>query len=346
MILIMASTPVAASEGDIDATLVIDNSMSMRWDRWEQAVKASTNFVNQMDEDDRAAVYAFGSSPSDYPGRYGPSREKEFTQTTNTGRREINDAIEGMSPDYWTPLYDTIGYAVDYSVEEMRDSSTGALVVMTDGMDNINHEFYPSHDYREKEYVSEAGGDRYGLLNCPQLIYIVGLDIDGLSESSMNLATEDEAEEYIGELKNIAESSGGSYYSAEEAEELDDIYQEIHEEIEEEAREDSGFLSNYWWVLTFIVIGAVIATVVAIAMSGKKTDYQQRQSPAHWQQRRQQQPLTQENRQQQQPGQVPIQESTQQSDGHQKNQCPVCGGHLRYIEQYESWYCDTCQEYK
>ncbi|MEF8874304.1 MAG: S8 family serine peptidase [Candidatus Thermoplasmatota archaeon] len=26
--------------------------------------------------------------------------------------------------------------------------------------------------------------------------------------------------------------------------------------------------------------------------------------------------------------------------------CPVCGGHLKWIEEYESWYCDRCQEYR
>ena len=26
--------------------------------------------------------------------------------------------------------------------------------------------------------------------------------------------------------------------------------------------------------------------------------------------------------------------------------CPDCGGKMRYIEEYESWYCDNCQEYK
>jgi len=33
-------------------------------------------------------------------------------------------------------------------------------------------------------------------------------------------------------------------------------------------------------------------------------------------------------------------------EGRKQNLCPDCGGKMRYIEEYESWYCDNCQEYK
>ncbi|MFW5928662.1 MAG: hypothetical protein ACOCSL_05595, partial [Thermoplasmatota archaeon] len=29
-----------------------------------------------------------------------------------------------------------------------------------------------------------------------------------------------------------------------------------------------------------------------------------------------------------------------------RNQCPDCGGQMRFIEQYDRWYCDRCQSYK
>ncbi len=28
------------------------------------------------------------------------------------------------------------------------------------------------------------------------------------------------------------------------------------------------------------------------------------------------------------------------------NKCPTCGNSLRYIAEYDNWYCDTCQDYK
>ncbi|MFP4001345.1 MAG: hypothetical protein ACLFSM_08335 [Thermoplasmata archaeon] len=30
----------------------------------------------------------------------------------------------------------------------------------------------------------------------------------------------------------------------------------------------------------------------------------------------------------------------------QQNLCPDCGQPIRYIEEYDSWYCDSCKEYK
>ncbi len=55
------------------------------------------------------------------------------------------------------------------------------------------------------------------------------------------------------------------------------------------------------------------------------------------QQQVQQQPSQQPRQQQTQPG-------TQQTQ--QSNTCPDCGQPIRYIEEYNSWYCDSCQEYK
>jgi len=40
------------------------------------------------------------------------------------------------------------------------------------------------------------------------------------------------------------------------------------------------------------------------------------------------------------------QQSAQQQQPQQSNTCPDCGQPIRYIEEYDSWYCDDCQEYK
>ena len=50
---------------------------------------------------------------------------------------------------------------------------------------------------------------------------------------------------------------------------------------------------------------------------------------------------------QQQPQQQEQQQPQQQQQPKQtQNPCPDCGGQMRYIEEYERWYCDDCQEYK
>ena len=77
---------------------------------------------------------------------------------------------------------------------------------------------------------------------------------------------------------------------------------------------------------------------------------QQRQQPDQrtqqgQQQRQQPDQRTQQGQQQrQQPDQ-----RTQQGQQQRQNQvhpCPDCGRPIRYIQEYDSWYCDSCQEYK
>lgn len=46
----------------------------------------------------------------------------------------------------------------------------------------------------------------------------------------------------------------------------------------------------------------------------------------------------------QQVSQQTQQQAPQQTQ--QKNQCPDCGSPTRYINEYDRWYCDNCQEYK
>jgi len=62
---------------------------------------------------------------------------------------------------------------------------------------------------------------------------------------------------------------------------------------------------------------------------------QQQQTPPPGQQPQSQQPPST----QQQPSPPPQQQQ-------QENQCPTCGGQMRYIQEYNRWYCDNCQEYK
>jgi len=62
------------------------------------------------------------------------------------------------------------------------------------------------------------------------------------------------------------------------------------------------------------------------------------------QQQSQQPPPGQTQQQQQQQQQQPTPPPQQQQQ--QENQCPDCSGEMRYIDEYDRWYCDNCQEYK
>jgi len=124
----------------------------------------------------------------------------------------------------------------------------------------------------------------------------------------------------------------------------------------------------------YVLIGVIAAVVIVGVFVGKRkagedeeTPYepglgpgpasqppgqQQWQQPTQQQQPpEQQQPSQQQTRPGQQPPeqQQPSQQQTrpgQQPPEQQSHQCPDCGESIRYVEKYERWYCDACQEYK
>jgi len=93
-----------------------------------------------------------------------------------------------------------------------------------------------------------------------------------------------------------------------------------------------------WLPYMGIGIIALIVLVIAVILinkrgkseSSREEEYYQRQSTSR----------NQSSRVPQQPKGPPAQETSEQS------LCPHCGNRMRYIEEYESWYCDSCQEYK
>ncbi len=42
---------------------------------------------------------------------------------------------------------------------------------------------------------------------------------------------------------------------------------------------------------------------------------------------------------------APVSQPTEEIES-EEGSCETCGGELRYIEEYERWYCDDCQEYR
>ncbi len=100
-----------------------------------------------------------------------------------------------------------------------------------------------------------------------------------------------------------------------------------------------GFLS------VGFVLGSVLSLVGLILVAISKQDfeedeYQTAPGPQQWQQQ-QQQP-----QQLQQPQQQPPQQQPQQQDQQPDNTCPDCSSEIRYIDEYDRWYCDNCKDYK
>ena len=316
----------AEADGDntknVDVAIVLDNSGSMAGEKWDNATESAKGFISKLKSGDRCCIFCFEDL---YPSHDKPMMIMGFTSINDAGIQSLNSAIDSLDPECYTPLFDTIGAAMDYVVNNKRTDSVGAIVALTDGIDNVCYEFYPSHDYREEEIVDPAlysySGDwgspntRFGLLSCSQATFIIGLDIESASST------------YREQLQNIAESSSGAYYSAAEGAELGAIYDQIAEKIEEK-RSEGGELP-WLWILIIVIVVAVVAIIAILLLRRKKVPMGSAPGP---QQQPPQQTQNQEGRQTSPPPNVPT--------------CPMCGGQLRFIPQYNRYWCDGCQKYK
>jgi len=82
--------------------------------------------------------------------------------------------------------------------------------------------------------------------------------------------------------------------------------------------------------LIVLVIAVILVKKRGKSESSREEEYYQRESTSR----------NQSSRVPQQSKGPPAQETSEQ------NLCRDCGGEMRYIEEYDSWYCDKCQQYK
>ncbi|MFW5946506.1 MAG: hypothetical protein ACOCSJ_00715 [Candidatus Natronoplasma sp.] len=81
----------------------------------------------------------------------------------------------------------------------------------------------------------------------------------------------------------------------------------------------------------------------------QEEEWTQEPQPRQMQEEQSQQVGWAQQSQQQQPTQQPRQQQVHpgpQQTQQESHTCPDCGQSIRYIEEYNSWYCDNCQEYK
>ncbi len=93
-----------------------------------------------------------------------------------------------------------------------------------------------------------------------------------------------------------------------------------------------------WLIVGLVagIIGLIIWFVVRPDMAEVEQKRREKQMGGYQQQH--QQPPQQYGGQQQPPQQPPQQQ--------QGRACPDCNGNMRYVNEYNRWYCDRCQGYK
>ncbi len=98
--------------------------------------------------------------------------------------------------------------------------------------------------------------------------------------------------------------------------------------VEEDIDEDGSFLSRYCCIPLLLVTSITLIILVIVILKKKKEPQDDHHHPV-------QQHIRSRQRAEKPP--PPFKNI--------KN-CPDCGQRIRFIDEYDSWYCDTCQEYK
>ena len=142
----------------LDVVLVLDNSGSMRNSNgsggmmWDDLEYASTTFIDTLADDDRCAIVSFNLQGSNEDAKqYSTFLQMDNVYTdpwsayTSTGRNvskhiiTVDDGnhlteISGQ-PNCWTPIWDSIGMAIQYALNNRRTDAVPLVIAMTDGDD-------------------------------------------------------------------------------------------------------------------------------------------------------------------------------------------------------------------
>ena len=147
----------------LDVVLVLDNSGSMAGAngsggmRWDDLEYAATTFIDSLAEDDRCAVIGFdlqGGWPFEDPKQYSTFLLMSDTYNdpmggayTSSGRnvsKYIITADDGIhltrtngAPGCNTPIWDSMGTAIQYGINNRRADAVPLVIALTDGDDTV-----------------------------------------------------------------------------------------------------------------------------------------------------------------------------------------------------------------
>ena len=142
----------------LDVVLVLDNSGSMAGAngsggmRWDDLEYASTTFIDTLADNDRCAVVSFNlQGSSEDAKQYSTFLGMDDVYTdpwsayTSTGRNVSKFIITeddgnhltmaSGRPNCWTPIWDSIGTAIQYAINNRRTDAVPLVIAMTDGDD-------------------------------------------------------------------------------------------------------------------------------------------------------------------------------------------------------------------
>ncbi len=134
----------------LDIVMALDTSGSMSGSKIGDLRNAAKNFISHpmLDARDRMAIITYRQE--------GPYLEQNFTDCDTDGKTALTDIVDGLNANAWTPLWDSIGMAVE-QLENFGSTRIPVVIAMTDGEDMGNEgredgseEYCPWHEWRDK----------------------------------------------------------------------------------------------------------------------------------------------------------------------------------------------------
>jgi hypothetical protein len=118
----------------LDIVIVLDNSISMSGSRFAILKSRALELIAKLGPADRCALLAFGPEGESWPGE-SPYLYYELTPMDAENKSELATVIQSLNASYNTPLWDTIGDAVNLVLNNYTATSVPIVIVMTDGID-------------------------------------------------------------------------------------------------------------------------------------------------------------------------------------------------------------------
>jgi thermitase len=191
-----AGDPVSTAPSQpVDVVLIIDQSGSMYGQKIEDAKKSAKLFIDQMGDNDRAALVSF---------TWYSHLRVGLTRTDAPGKSTLQAAIDRLSAGGGTNIPAALSTAHEELLDKGDSNRKWVEIILTDGMTVYSNLI----DERTDPLITRA-------INSEITIYAIGLGYWVQTKL----------------LRNIAFWSGGKYYYAPGSEDLLDIYEEIARQV-------------------------------------------------------------------------------------------------------------------
>lgn len=184
----------STTDKPFDLVLLLDFSSSTEGKRGI-IMKAAQRFVESARPTDRIAVVAFAT-------------EIKIVSELTTDKETLYKKIKSIKVEGVSPIWDALRFTYENIVKKEREGRRSAIIFMTDGLDTSE----------ESTFADAMETVRHG----DTTIFPIFLSVRPFNEwSKLNIPKANQS------LSMLAEESGGQLYKANEAEDLNGIYEQV-----------------------------------------------------------------------------------------------------------------------